>query len=363
MKQKEYDLVIITHLPAFYKTNLYNEVSKKTRLFVVFIGYSSSIREEDFTGDLYKFDYAIIHKGRFEQRSKFKSCYKVIRLLLDIKYSFLIVNGWDLPEFWLSIIISGGQKGVAMESSIYESKVYGFKRLVKRVFLSFLDFALPSGVPHAKLLNFLNFKKPLSIVGGVGLPVMTERHIINKALTVRRFLYVGRLAAEKNLRMLIDVFNGLQDYQLTIIGTGPIEAELRERANPNIKFTGHVNNVDMSEKYRQEQVLILPSLSEPWGLVIEEALQNGLPVIVSNTVGSRVDLVEKYGVGVVMTENSHDNLLNCIHKIVAPEFYNVLLDNTQKIDFENIYKNQIESYTLQWLIDYRESNTNKHNHQ
>ena len=62
-------------------------------------------------------------------------------------------------------------------------------------------------------------------------------------------------------------------------------------------------------------MLILPSKFEPWGLVIEEAIYNGIPVISSNKVGCNQDLISNLKVGYVFKNNSIESLKKCVNKI------------------------------------------------
>ena len=140
--------------------------------------------------------------------------------------------------------------------------------------------AFPSGTPHKRLLDKLKLKGPQYITGSVGIfrKEGVEYHSPQSPL---RFLYVGRLTAVKNLPVLIDCFNR-NGLPLTIVGGGEDEATLKAIAAPNIRFTGFIANEYLSEIYESHDVFILPSLSEPWGLVVEEALYRGLPCIVSD---------------------------------------------------------------------------------
>ena len=86
--------------------------------------------------------------------------------------------------------------------------------------------------------------------------------------------------------MLIGIFNSLNNHELTIVGKGPLESSLKKIASNNIVFTGNVDNHQLSQYYSGNNFLILPSISETWGLVVEEALYFGIPVLVSQNCGS-----------------------------------------------------------------------------
>jgi len=59
-----------------------------------------------------------------------------------------------------------------------------------------------------------------------------------------------------------------------------------------VQFRGHVDYQDLPALYGLARVLVLPSVAEPWGLVVNEAIACGLPVLVSQGCGAAADLVE-----------------------------------------------------------------------
>lgn len=84
-------------------------------------------------------------------------------------------------------------------------------------------------------------------------------------------------------------------FHLVYTGAGEMESELRQlsEASPevSVRFTGFVNQAKLPQLLSSSDVFVLPSESEPWGLVVNEAMCAALPVVVSNSVGSARDLV------------------------------------------------------------------------
>jgi len=111
-------------------------------------------------------------------------------------------------------------------------------------------------------------------------------------------LFVGRLVEEKGLEYLIRAFSGVvrevPETKLVIIGKGPKEAELRrlqeELKIPNIFFLGMIENVIMPNIYVGASVIVLPSIIEPFGNVVLEAMASGKPVI-GSYVGGLKDII------------------------------------------------------------------------
>ena len=299
-----YDYVFVTHLPAFYKINLYNKLAENLAIFVIFISDSSKIRTQDFTQAApYQFDYKTVNQLPFEGRNKLYSGLAFIQILQGLKFKKIVLGGWDLVEFWLAWLMLPKEKlAVAIESSIHESQITGLKFWVKKLFISKIRRAYVSGVFQEKLMESLGFNQTKIMTGGVGLihPPKSKKRInysdANKNFR-GYFLYLGRLSQEKNIALLLNVFfNYLTDYHLTFVGKGPldnwIKSEITNKKINNVKLMGHVPNSEISQLFYDHDVLILPSQQEPWGLVVEEAMAHGIPAIVSDKVGCHSEVVK-----------------------------------------------------------------------
>ena len=115
-----------------------------------------------------------------------------------------------------------------------------------------------------------------------------------------RFLYVGRLSSEKGLPDLLEAFSQVHgqssDTELVIVGSGPIEAELRRNTRAlgiesSVHLVGAKAPDEIGTLLMSSTALILPSHREPWGLVINEALSFGCPVVASHVCGCVPELV------------------------------------------------------------------------
>ncbi|AMO82651.1 glycosyltransferase [Obesumbacterium proteus] len=208
-----------------------------------------------------------------------------------------------------------------------------------------MSIGLPSGLLQKSVLSVLNFQDDIFITHGVGISNYT-RDDFSKCIETEKtnngldFLYIGRLSPEKNLNLLIKAFNDLS-HRLTIVGSGPQERELQKLAKSNILFLGYKNNSDLASVFKDSDVFILPSLSEPWGLVVEEALISGVPVLVSDKVGCKDDLVTN-DVGLVFEAESINSLLNAIHEIEK----NILFykNNLKEKNYSYLSKKQLNVY-------------------
>ncbi len=116
----------------------------------------------------------------------------------------------------------------------------------------------------------------------------------------RRLLYSGRLHPVKRVDLLLDAFARIAAdraaWDLVIVGAGPLEDSLRARVpedlRPRVHWTAFLEAEELRAAYHACDALVLPSLREPWGVVVQEAMAAGIPVIASDVVGAARDLVE-----------------------------------------------------------------------
>lgn len=107
-------------------------------------------------------------------------------------------------------------------------------------------------------------------------------------------LYVGRLAAEKNLRLFVDAIRAARlrrpDLRVVIVGDGPMGKRLRAE-NPHYIFAGVRTGEDLAAHYASADFFVFPSLSETFGNVTMEALASGLAVVAFDYAAAREHIV------------------------------------------------------------------------
>ena len=242
---------------------------------------------------------------------------------------FIIINGYNNYPFVLNFMLnlfSVKKKYIAIESDsqlILPNNF--FKRLIKWLYLSvifknkyILGFS-GGNYSHKKL--FSNYGMNKERINLMPMMVNNSRFFndFKSFPETFTFLYVGRLVEIKNVENLIIEFNRHftnRKALLKIVGAGTNEKYLKDRySSSKILFLGSLFSDELTAQYHSASCFVIPSIFEPWGLVINEALSSGLPVISLVNIGANEDLIINQETGRIANNMLH------FGKIMV-EFYN-----------------------------------------
>lgn len=143
-------------------------------------------------------------------------------------------------------------------------------------------------------------------------------------LPARYFLFVGRLVPEKGVFDLLAAYATLEpslreQIALVLAGDGRSRPELEKQAaaiSPGtVIFAGFAQRNALAEYYALAETLVMPTHSDPWGLVVNEAMSCGLPVILSDVAGCARDLVEHDWNGKLAPAKNVPSLANAMEEL------------------------------------------------
>ena len=201
------------------------------------------------------------------------------------------IAGYDRPEHWAMLaaaILSRKRRAVFCDSTLLDGARCTVKRLLKRWFFARCDAFLAYGSRSAALLRYHGARDD-DVFEPCQAAALPDAYSVLDALEARTRgrdsagpdLYVGRLASEKSLPTLLEAFASIVSThpgsRLTVVGSGPERSALEASAlgmgiGGAVRFTGALDGPDLAAEYSRASVLVLPSMSEPWGLVVNEAL-------------------------------------------------------------------------------------------
>lgn len=229
----------------------------------------------------------------------------------------LLMSGYAAPAWiagWFILRMRGAKTCFQVEKT-FDSWVKRslFKQIIKRFLFQRVDlvsttgadgksFAVNSGAQPGKI-HFLTYSMPGEFFNYDRTDVASERMYVRNAMKLRgtTFLYVGRLWKPKGVQYLLDAFAEFQSMtdspsSLLLVGDGVDEAELREQcqARPiaNVFFAGFVERSELRKYYFAADVFVFPTLGDPYGIVVDEAMACGLPVLSTSAAGEITARVE-----------------------------------------------------------------------
>jgi glycosyltransferase involved in cell wall biosynthesis len=132
-----------------------------------------------------------------------------------------------------------------------------------------------------------------------------------------RFVFVGRVTASKGISSLAKAFSNWKDYDLWIVGDGDLRVELENKYQKcsNIRFLGHIEEIELIDIYQTSTALILPAIGpEAFPLCVIEGFACSLPAIVRDAGGAR-EAIDRTGAGFVYDTN--EELRIVLQKLVT----------------------------------------------
>ncbi len=155
-----------------------------------------------------------------------------------------------------------------------------------------------------------------------------EREVLRRELGLEgtTFIYVGRLWWGKGVNYLLDAFERVQGkcaepVSLLLVGDGPEEAALKqactERGIRNVVFVGFRQKSELPRYYALADVFVFPTLGDPYGLVVDEAMACGLPVITTAAAGEINDRIEEGVNGCVVAPEDTAALAGAMHMLAG----------------------------------------------
>jgi glycosyltransferase involved in cell wall biosynthesis len=260
----------------------------------------------------------------------------------EISPDVVALPGWGFPETLAGLgwcIRRGRHRVVISDSQAIDSAQTQSKLLLKRLIVSRFHAGFAGGQPHVRYLSRLGLAPERCFVGcdvvdndffdseSQKLRAQQRRQGKERE-TALRLLSCLRLLPRKNIPGVLDVMKDFDGWTWTIAGEGPQLEEIERRVEAlqlteRVRLVGHVDYNELPRVYSEADVYLQPSLIEPWGLAVNEAMACALPVLVSNACGCHEDLVKEGVNGYIFDPTSPESLKSALR---------LLLENRERLD-------------------------------
>lgn len=174
----------------------------------------------------------------------------------------------------------------------------------------YAELMVQRGIPRSKMRRFKRGIDPNTFAPDpFGTAYLEKTFGIRDGVTL---LHAGRVSKEKNLDFLADVYEAVlakrEDINLVIAGNGPYIDEYKERmaAHKRAHFSGRIERSTLPLLYSGSHLLVFPSVTETFGLVVLEAQSCGLPVLVSDFGGPK-EIIKDGATGYIAEANNLDD--------------------------------------------------------
>jgi glycosyltransferase involved in cell wall biosynthesis len=339
-------LVIITEIIAPYRIPVFNALAlrKEIDLHVIFLSENDpGLRQWRVYKDEIKFHYDVLPSWR-QRLGRYNILINrgVLSALNKIRPDAVLCGGYNYLASWEAACwtkVHGVPLLLWSESTALDRR--RGHRLVEFMKSRFLRLCRAFVVPGRSSLKYLKdlgipeeriFTAPnaVDIDLFVALSEAARRDEFQvrarNSLPRRYFLCVGRLVRAKGVFDLLEGYAQL-DHEtrakigLVFVGDGSDRSELMERASRiapgTIQFPGFIHREGLPEFYALAEALVVPTHSDTWGLVVNEAMSCGLPVIVTSVAGCVADLVEDDWNGFVVPSGNPSQLAAAMARVAS----------------------------------------------
>lgn len=310
-------ITLLTNIPAPYRVPVWNHLRRLSggQAKVLFIAPTESRRNWAVPLVRMAFDCEFLSHAPDPRRlsSQALSAAAMLFHLLRERPHAVICGGYDSAAAWIAFCwckLFHKRFVLWLESNARDRRSPGrVKRALKKWIVSRADAIAAAGQATVEYVTELGARRDgifLAPFGGDVELFSRRSHSIDAAEERRRrsfpprlILYCGRLVQEKGVFVLLEAFRRVssrrEDVGLLIVGHGPEEQAMRRAARrlglEQIFFLGPQPYERLPDFYAMADVLVLPTFSDPWGFVVNEAFACGVPAVVSRAAGACDDLI------------------------------------------------------------------------
>lgn len=303
-------ILFVKNIPSPYRNSFFNELSSKLNLKgidleVWYCAQSESNRNWKVDLDEVAYNFRIFKGLHLTIGGYFLHLNVGLLIkLFFVKFDVIVVGGYGTPTLFLVPFVPFmGSRKILWSETNEESTgrkslaIFWFKKFFIK---NFNEFMVPGQRAENFIRNFIDgdenfFQLPNTISDFFGTEEGVNRIRNGKPL---KLFISARLEWFKGLKEFLEVVQNDDPLIIYIAGTGSQEGDLRElvkRRGLNVFFLGSLDPEQMVDYYRLADYFVLPSFKDPSPLSCIEALSQGCPLLISNRVGNRPEVLDGNG--------------------------------------------------------------------
>jgi glycosyltransferase involved in cell wall biosynthesis len=330
-------IILVTNIMSPYRIATFNQLaSKYGKAFkVVFCKQNDHYRKWNLLEkDHLKFDFCLLNDFSIKLKQwEIHLANGLLSMLVKEKPFLVITEGFGFPTIfsWLYTSIFHKKLIIFSAETQHTAKSYSWFRHFLRKFIvrnvhGFIakgslakEYLVSLKVPQEKIfLTYYSVDPEL-----LGLDPNKAKEKKKTTEKKKRILSVSRLTKLKGVDLLIRAYKQVKEkhpnIELCLVGDGPDEDEFKKLAEgtDDIYFEGYKQYDQLLPYYLNSDLFVLPTLKDVWGLVVNEAMLCGLPVICSKYAGCCQDLIKEGENGLVVDPKNLEELSDSISDLIS----------------------------------------------
>lgn len=300
------------------------------------------------------------------KKSKTRGLVNLLKILYKNRNEIIVIGGYSMLAeivsiFFLKLI---RVKFVLNSDGGFITKGF-FKTKIKQKLIKSATYWLSSGINTSKSLIYygannsniyeyhfsslfdneiLKEQLPLSIKEDLRAELSLKNGVVY-------LIFVGQLIHRKGVDILIEALKNVKNtnYEILIIGDGNLNINLKDSIKNHpikeiVHFLGKLPKEQVLKYLKVSDIFVFPSREDIWGLVLNEAIAYGLPIISTKQVGSSYSLIEPGKNGYIINADDVDELAKAIDSLLARDLAimkEFSINLAQQFTIENMVKNHL----------------------
>ncbi|HAX03388.1 MAG: hypothetical protein A2Y45_00495 [Tenericutes bacterium GWC2_34_14] len=349
-------ILYISNIPTPYRVHFFNGVGNYYDLTVLFERSSAKDRDANWLKSNATSFHSKFMKGIKVRNDKVIS-FSFFKYIFN-KFDLIIIGGYSTPTGILTIFFLKlfNKKFIINADGGFIKQDKSIKEKIKRRLISSAEYWLSTGDMTTKYLVHYG-ANPLKIYK-YSFSSIDNNDFINLSTRIddknnnreflnlddrKKILFVGQIIHRKGVDLILSIAYNLPDYDFIIVGGSPRKEDtdfINLNKITNVNFINFMDKKMLTRYYRACDLFLLPTREDIWGLVINEAMANGIPVLTTNRCIAGIELLQSE---FVISPHRTDSMISMIK--------NILNDITYQNEIIKSNLSVVQKYTLDQMIE------------
>lgn len=344
-------ILYISNIEVPYRTEFFNQLSKKVKLTVIYERKKSSNRNSEWSSSV-ECNFEKKYLSGVKIGNEFGFSFKILKYIFSKQNDEIIFGCYNSPIQMLSILLLNIIKrpfSINIDGD-YDIEGNSIKKRLKRFILKTANKFYVAGQNNA----FIYKKYFYSQIIPYNFSSLTMNEVNKNSLYRNNgegnyIIVIGQYFDYKGLDIAVQVAKMDKDSKYKFIGMGTKSDEFREYVDSlnieNIEIIPFLKKEDLYKEYEKSKFLLLPSKKECWGLVINEAASFGCPIVSTFGCGAAKEILSnEYKIFLAESNNAKD-LYDKVKFLENYEFIEKYKDYLINVSSKYTIENMVESYT------------------